>query len=362
MRRVFLIFLLTVSYCAHSQSPQELLRSAEEAYKSPDGYEIKGNVLVQLPNSPWQMNSEITLAAGRSPLPAPGALRAPAVEAGRVGGPFHWVNTGGDKKEKQPTSMSYPFAVVGGWSQIAERVVAVKEIGAEKLPLNGQLVSCRILQVIYKPFDNDSAETDPITYSICSEKHLVLKKIQAYSAARHATGPPAQWTLTFDSAKFNRPAPQWVIDLQNAPKLTTRKEWLGRTAPDFSLSDLSGEKVTLSSMRGKVVLLDFWSISCPPCLREMPAVEAAVESNKTSDLVLLGISFDQPDKSKKWLLENQHSLTTLSDTDFAVSDLFEVQGIPSLVLVGRDGKVKNYWMGEVQQAELEDAIRQDLKP
>jgi peroxiredoxin len=201
-----------------------------------------------------------------------------------------------------------------------------------------------------------------VTYSICSEKHLVLKKTLDYSAGRSAADLPAQWTLTFDSAKFNRRAPQWLIDVQNPPSLKIRKEWIGQAAPDFALPDLNGTRVKLSSLRGKIILLDFWSITCAPCIHEMPMVEAIGESYKTKDVVLLGISFDQSDKSKKWLLQHQHSLPTLTDTYFAVSDLYTVQGIPSLVLVGRDGKIKNYWIGEVPQTDLEAAIRRALKP
>nr|WP_281372456.1 TlpA disulfide reductase family protein [Granulicella arctica] len=235
-------------------------------------------------------------------------------------------------------------------------------MGSEELPLNGVAVPCRILQVDYKSANDEPVGPDAVTYSICSEKHLVLKKTFAYSTSRRATDPPAQWTLVFDSAQFNRPAPEWLINVESASSLTIRKEWIGHAAPEFALSDLSGMSVKLSSMQGKVVLLDFWSITCPPCIREMPMVEAMGESYRAKNVVLWGVSFDLPDKSKKWLLQHQHSLPTLSDTDFVVSDLYTVHGIPSLILVGRDGKIKNYWEGEVPQADLEGAIRQALKP
>ena len=69
--------------------------------------------------------------------------------------------------------------------------------------------------------------------------------------------------------------------------MTTRKEWLGRPAPDFKLPDLNGNNVVLSSMRGKVVLLDFWSISSGPYLREMPMIEATGKTHK-GDLIVWG--------------------------------------------------------------------------
>jgi len=76
------------------------------------------------------------------------------------------------------------------------------------------------------------------------------------------------------------------------------KEWIDQSAPDFKLSDLNGNSVVLSSMRGKVVLLDFWSSSCGPCIREMPMIEAIGEAHK-ADLIVWGVSFDLPDRDKK---------------------------------------------------------------
>jgi peroxiredoxin len=109
-------------------------------------------------------------------------------------------------------------------------------------------------------------------------------------------------------------------------------------------------------MRGKIVLLDFWSISCGPCIREIPTVEALGEAHK-ADLIVWGVSFDQPDRDKKWLLQHQRTMSTLSDAEFVVSDLYKVSGIPAVVLIGRDGKVRNYWEGAVSQLDLEAAIQ-----
>jgi peroxiredoxin len=177
-----------------------------------------------------------------------------------------------------------------------------------------------------------------------------------YATGRHLTDPEAQYTVTFDTAEFNRPAPQWLIDMKDLPGVRIRKEWLGHLAPDFKLPDLNGNSVTLNSMRGKIVLLDFWSISCGPCIREMPSIKAIGEAHK-SDLIVWGVSFDQPDRDTKWLLRHQLTMPTLSDADFVVSDLYKVSGIPAVVLIGMDGKVRNYWEGEVSQPDLEVAIQ-----
>jgi peroxiredoxin len=345
------VLLLAIASCAFAQTSQELLRLAQDAYKSPDGYEIKGNGSVQPPGSSWRVSFDVIAAAAPTPFDSP---RPAAHPAGRVGGHMQFVNVLGGSDEKP--SIGIPVVVAGGWDRIAENVESVTETGTETLPLNGGATACRVLQVQYKS-PADAPKPAPVTYSICSDRHLVLKKVVLYATGRHQADPPVPWTITFDTAQFNRPAPQWLLDMKDLPAVTIRKEWIGQPAPDFKLKDLSGNSVAFASMRGKIILLDFWSISCGPCIREMPTIEGAGEGHK-ADLIVWGVSFDQPDRDKMWLLQHQPALPTLSDADFVVSDLYKVHGIPALVLVGKDGKVENYWEGEVSKPDLEAAIKQ----
>lgn len=274
------VWLLAIASCACAQTPQELLRLAQDAYKSPDGYEIKGRGFVQPPGSSWGISFDVIIAAAPSPFDSP---RPPAHIVGRVGGSQQYENLLGGSDEK-PTSLSIPFAVTGLWDRIAENVESVTESGSETLPLNGAISACRVLKVQYKSAA-DAPKPAPVSYSICSDMHLVLKKVELYSTGRRSTDPPAPYTITFDIAQFNRPAPQWLLDMKDIPTVCIHKEWIDKPAPDFKLSDLSGNNVTLSSMRGKVVLLDFWSISCGPCVREMPTIEDIGEAHK-ADLIV----------------------------------------------------------------------------
>ncbi len=342
--------LLAIASCASAQTPQELLRLAQDAYKNPDGYQIKGSGSVVPAGSSWQFSFNVVIAGAPSPFDTP---RPPARVGIEVGGQQKFVKVLGGSDEK-PTSVNIPFAVAGFWERIAENVESVTETGKETLPLNGAPAACRVLQVQYKR-PADSPKPAPVDYSICSDRHLVLKKVMLYPTGRHPSDPPAPWTITFDTAQFNRPAPQWLLDMKDLPTVKVRQEWIGKRAPDFKLIDLSGNSIALTSMHAKVVLLDFWSTSCGPCIREMPMIEATREAHMT-DLIVWGVSFDQPDRDKKWLLQHQRTLPTLSDVDFVVSDQYKVHGIPVLVLIGKDGKIKNYWEGEVSKPDLNAAI------
>lgn len=354
MRTLWLLMAFT-SLSACAQTPQEFLRLAQDVYKNPSGYEITGRGTVQPAGSSWQVTFNVTLVAAPAPLETP---NAPVNPAGRVGGQMQWTKVG-DGADEKPQRFVIPFFVASGVSQIAENVAAVKEIGTEQLPLNGSPVDCRVLEVEYNA-PAEQPKLAPVRYSICSNKHLILKKVIFYSTGRRPTDPGAPWTITFDTAQFHRPAPAWLVAMNNAPIVSTRKEWLGKPAPAFQLTDLDGKSVALSSMRGKVVLLDFWSTACGPCIREMPTIQKMAEEYQ-DDVIVWGVSLDQPDRDKKWLALHQQKFPTLSDSDYVVSDLYKVPGIPATVLIDRKGKIRNYWEGEVPAQDLETALRKTAR-
>jgi len=202
MRHVLLLLLIAAS-CAWAQTPEELLHLAQDTYKSPEGYQIEGKGSVQPFGSSWQIKFDVKIAAAPS---LPGAPQGPAGPRVGVGGHLQFVNVLGGTDEK-PTSLEIPIAVAGFWTRIAEKVDSVTETGSEMLLLNGAPTACRLLQVEYKA-PADAPKPPPVTYSICSDRHLVLKKVMLLPTGRDATEAPVPWTIIFDTAKFNRPALQ----------------------------------------------------------------------------------------------------------------------------------------------------------
>jgi peroxiredoxin len=118
---------------------------------------------------------------------------------------------------------------------------------------------------------------------------------------------------------------------------------IGSTAPDFVQNDAEGKPVSLSSFRGKYVLIDFWASWCGPCRRENPAVVAAYNEFKNKNFTILGVSLDQ-DKAK-WLEAIQHdglTWTHVSDLAYwnnAVAKKYQVTGIPINYLIDPQGKI-----------------------
>jgi len=130
---------------------------------------------------------------------------------------------------------------------------------------------------------------------------------------------------------------------------------VGQPAPDFTLEDLSGHPVTLSSYRNqKVVLMDFWATWCGPCRMEMPDLQAMGEKFKDVSFEILSLNQgESADQVRDFLQRRKYTFHALLDSDNAVGNQFGVQAIPTLILVDKKGVVRFIRVG---YAENEDDL------
>ena len=114
---------------------------------------------------------------------------------------------------------------------------------------------------------------------------------------------------------------------------------IGYAAPDFSVKDSDGNDLSLSSLKGKIVLLDFWASWCAPCRDELPNVEQAFKDYAEQGLVVIGIDLDRNEGAFTGAV-SYFGLTypqVFDGADNKVSGLYRVTGIPMSYLIDRDG-------------------------
>jgi len=122
----------------------------------------------------------------------------------------------------------------------------------------------------------------------------------------------------------------------------------GFLAPDFELNTLDGEKLSLSSLRGKTVLINFWASWCPPCRSEMPAMQQVFAENDPEAFVILAVNNTQQDRLsaiESFIAERGLSFPVLLDTNGQVTNAFQVRSLPTSFFVDRDGIIREIVIG-----------------
>jgi len=138
------------------------------------------------------------------------------------------------------------------------------------------------------------------------------------------------------------------------------------TAPDFSLSDLSGHMASLEQHRGSVVLLDFWATWCPPCRMSIPEMIKLQEKFREKGLVIFGISMDDPqmvtDEQLRFFKEKVGiNYSVLRVNRQVLQNYFgdEQISIPTMFVIDRDGKIRDKLVG-FRPGALEKSVSEIL--
>ncbi len=123
----------------------------------------------------------------------------------------------------------------------------------------------------------------------------------------------------------------------------------GKLAPDISLHDMNGKIWTLSSLRGKWVLLNFWATWCGPCIKEMPDLEHFSQTPTAKRMVILAVSESLASHKKivDFLGKYHITYTVLNDSFGEVADSYHVRGLPSSALISPDGHLVWFLEGAI---------------
>jgi cytochrome c biogenesis protein CcmG/thiol:disulfide interchange protein DsbE len=127
---------------------------------------------------------------------------------------------------------------------------------------------------------------------------------------------------------------------------------------DVSIETLDGELLTLEGLKGQVVLVNLWATWCPPCVLEMPGFQRVYEEYKDQGFTILGISRDQGEPSMVRTFLQQKGITYPVAMAWQASlEEFEVGGLPTSFLLGRDGRIKHRVEGVFAEPALRMAVR-----
>ncbi|MBF0488027.1 MAG: TlpA family protein disulfide reductase [Nitrospirae bacterium] len=137
-------------------------------------------------------------------------------------------------------------------------------------------------------------------------------------------------------------------------------DFTGPIAPDFTLKSINGGDVSLSSYKGKVILLNFWATWCPPCRDEMPSLNRLYLKYKDSGLVVLAVSTDGSSKVvERFMADNHLDFPVLMDSGMKISKhKYRVNAQPATFIISKDGKIVNKYFGSVNW--MDDTVQKEI--
>jgi peroxiredoxin len=187
----------------------------------------------------------------------------------------------------------------------------------------------------------------------------------------------AKATVTYPVIKVGAPVdPQqfaWAAPLDAAEVSTASTELdagddsggfaelVGKPAPDFTLNDLKGSPVKLSSLKGSVVVLDLWATWCGPCKASLPDLDKMNTELSPKGLKFYAIDLqeDQP-TIEKLLKTTGWNFPVLLDTDGAVAKKYKCKGIPQTMVIGKDGTLKKVFVGMGNDKAIETLVKKEM--
>jgi cytochrome c biogenesis protein CcmG, thiol:disulfide interchange protein DsbE len=127
----------------------------------------------------------------------------------------------------------------------------------------------------------------------------------------------------------------------------SRPPRIGTTAPDFTVKD-ADRQVTLSQLRGQVVVLNFWATWCPPCVEETPSLVQMQQRLKDKGITVLAVSVDADDGAyRRFLKDHGVNLLTVRDADQKSNNLYGTIRFPETYIIDRQGVVRRKFIGAV---------------
>jgi thiol-disulfide isomerase/thioredoxin len=136
-------------------------------------------------------------------------------------------------------------------------------------------------------------------------------------------------------------APLFVLAVALLAGSTAAALKAGDTPPPIDMPDQHGEKVDLSELEGKVVVVDFWASWCAPCRQEMPVLQALHEKYAGQGLVIIGVNIDSSKKKMdKFLQAAPVTFRIVHDPKITIPQRYEPSTMPSSYFIGREGKLR----------------------
>jgi thiol-disulfide isomerase/thioredoxin len=376
------LLLLLPAILAAQPDPRELLNQSADAIKQYKSYEIKSTVSVVMRGGTVQSNLDMpsTVSVRR-----PDKMRVESKsQAGGVtivgDGEHTWILLTPLNEYIKRDAAAAPEEA-GGKSGLLPKnlpdvnkfVKSIQLHGEEILKVGPDRIPCWVIETVYDTIDlpEQMSVRDAVQQTWISKAHHVNLQTTFHAKLHLPSAPdPVEMTQSTrtTSLRFNIDLPDSVFAFNPPTGAKQTEDWtlpgidkpdvIGQPAPDLKAQSIHGDQIDLHALRGKVVMLDFWTTWCIPCKREVPVLEKLHTEFHDSGLELVSINVDDEQAAVRDFVKSMgvpYPVVPLGSSHDLVTTL-SVNAFPTVVLIDREGKIVSYEVG----ARGEPAMRADL--
>jgi outer membrane lipoprotein-sorting protein/peroxiredoxin len=380
---VLVAFILPALFAQTPPDARTLLKETGDALRDARSYVLEQSIVVELTGGlESRLQMPVKLAVSN-----PGKLR---IESnGAVGntlivsdGENTWMYLGPLKQYTKTPAASSPDALMKslnpgvadmmGKMQSKDPYLEVKLAGEETIENGGARHECFVIEAKLDKIEMPGAMelVDGVMKAWVDKKTKLTWKQTATAIMKGATlRSPAEMNQSINllSVKVNELVPDSLFTFTPPEGAKEVKEFQGlvkananlsgKDAADFKFNSLDGKEFSLQSLRGKVVLLDFWATWCGPCRKDLPALEKIYSEFRDRGLVMLGMNVGEDRETvSKFLAANKLSYPIVLAGQTEMLESYSVIAFPTVVLIDREGKIALYHVGSGSESELREAL------